>query len=64
LNLDHLGTNTPVPPADKFLEHSHMILALEGGYPCVSLLPDAYDETVQREFANAVLEWCKNQKTI
>ena len=58
LNLDHLGTNTILPPADKFLEHSHMILALEGGYPCVSLLPDYYDEQVQKEFVDAVLAWC------
>ena len=57
LNLDHLGTNTTLPPADKFIEHSRMILALEGGYPCVSLLPDCYDETVQKEFVEAVNEW-------
>ena len=39
------------------MEHSRMILALEGGYPCVSLLPDCYDDQVQREFVGAVLEW-------
>lgn len=61
LNLDHLGTNTPVPPADKFLEHSRMILALEGGYPCVSLLPDCYDGQTQNEFVSAVKEWCNKK---
>jgi hypothetical protein len=61
LNLDHLGTNTPLPPADKFMEHSRMILALEGGYPCVSLLPDCYDRQVQREFVEAVCNWCANR---
>lgn len=60
LNLDHLGTNTAVPPADKFLEHSHIVLALEGGYPCVSLLPDCYDRGVQEEFVGAVCEWHRN----
>ena len=61
LNLDHLGTNTPVPPADKFLEHSRMILALAGGYPCVSLLPDCYDGQTQKEFVSAVREWCNKK---
>ena len=62
LNLDHLGTNTTLPPADKFMEHSRMILALEGGYPCVSMLPDAYDEAVQKDFVDAVNEWNENNK--
>lgn len=57
LNLDHLGTNTPLPPADAFLEHSHIVLSLEGGYPCVSLLPDYYDDAVQKEFVSAVWNW-------
>ena len=59
LNLDHLGTNTTLPEPKYFLEHSHMILALEGGYPCVSLLPDCYDESVQKEFVDAVKQRCK-----
>lgn len=59
LNLDHLGTNTPVPEAKYFLEHSHMILALDGGYPCVSLLPDCYSEEVQSEFVEAVKLKCE-----
>lgn len=62
LNLDHLGTNTTLPPADKFMEHSHMILALEGGYPCISMLPDCYGEEVQKEFVDAVNEWNENNK--
>jgi hypothetical protein len=52
-----LGTNMTLPPADKFMEHSRMILALDGGYPCVSLLPDCYDKQVQSEFVEAVCKW-------
>jgi hypothetical protein len=58
LNLDHLGTNTAVPEPKFFLEHSHMILELDGGYPCVSLLPDCYSPDVQKEFVEAVKQRC------
>ena len=63
LNLDHLGTNTPTPKENEYLEHSKMILAMDGGYPCVSLLPDFFGEKAIEEFVSAVNEWkTKNNK--
>ena len=59
LNLDHLGTNTPVPSAKNYLEHTKLMLKLKGGYPCVSLLPDLFDEEVRNEFIELVCNWCK-----
>ena len=56
LNLDHLGTNTPVPKEPDFKEHTDMILSLrDSGYPCVSLLPDLYGEETVKWFADAVI---------
>ena len=57
LNLDHLGTNTPTPKEGDYLEHTRMILSLEGGYPCVSLLPDLFGESAVTEFVAAVNDW-------
>ena len=62
LNLDHLGTNTPVPSAKNYLEHTKLMLKLKGGYPCVSLLPDLFDEEVRNEFIELVCNWCKQNK--
>lgn len=63
LNLDHLGTNTPNPSAKNFLEHSRMLLKLKGGYPCVSLLPDRFEEPcVAEEFAAMVNAWVKENR--
>ncbi len=61
LNLDHLGTNTPVPKEADFLEHSKMLLTLDGGYPCVSLLPDLFGESVSEIFADEIHKWVKAQ---
>ena len=60
LNLDHLGTNTPVPKSEDYLEHTRVMLKLKGGYPCVSLLPDIFDEKVIKEFTDMVCSWNKN----
>ena len=57
LNLDHLGTNTPVPNEDNFLEHTGMLLKLDGGYPCVSLLPDLFGKKVIDKYVGMVCEW-------
>jgi hypothetical protein len=57
LNLDHLGTNTPIPREADFLEHTEMLLSLDGGYPSVSLLPDLYGGATAERFRAAVREW-------
>ena len=57
LNLDHLGTNTPIPREADFLEHTEMLLGLSGGYPSVSLLPDLYGGATADRFVAAVREW-------
>lgn len=57
LNLDHLGTNTPIPREADFLEHTEMLLGLSGGYPSVSLLPDLYGGATAERFRAAVREW-------
>lgn len=62
LNLDHLGTNTPIPKVELFLEHTKMLLALDGGYPCVSLLPDLFGKAATDIYVNAVREWKERQK--
>ena len=62
LNLDHLGTNTPTPSEDEYIEHSKMILRLKGGYPCVSLLPDYYSKAATDTFVGEIKEWCENHK--
>ena len=59
LNLDHLGTNTPTPSKDEYIEHSKMILGLKGGYPCVSLLPDHYGKEAIDTFVRDINEWCE-----
>lgn len=62
LNLDHLGTNTPVPKLEEYLEHTRMLLALKDGYPCVSLLPDFFGMTAAETFAGSVREWQEQTK--
>ena len=57
LNLDHLGTNTPVPREEQYLEHTKMLLKLTGGYPCVSLLPDHFSKAAQDTYVGLVREW-------
>ena len=57
LNLDHLGTNTPIPRKEDFLEHTKMLLSLPGGYPCVSLLPDLFDSEAVEVFSREINEW-------
>lgn len=57
LNLDHLGTNTPIPKEEEYIEHTKMLLGLEGGYPCVSLLPDIFGKYAVDTFVGSVREW-------
>ncbi len=61
LNLDHLGTNTALPKEDEFLAHTEMLLQLEGGYPCVSLLPDLFDKKAVDKYVGMVCEWNDNR---
>lgn len=49
LNLDHIGTNTPEPKPDDYLAHARLLLGLESGYPCVSLLPDRFEDPAVAE---------------
>lgn len=60
LNLDHIGTNTPVPAEKDYFEHAGMLLALEGGYPCVSLLPDVFGHDAEVRYAEMIRTWCDN----
>ena len=60
LNLDHLGTNTPIPREEDFIEHTKMLLRLTGGYPCVSLLPDLFGQKTIDTFVGEVCEWHRN----
>ncbi|MBQ8508733.1 MAG: alpha-galactosidase [Clostridia bacterium] len=57
LNLDHLGTNTPDPDENGFMAHSKMLLKLDGGYPCVSLLPDIFSQKSADTYVGLVREW-------
>lgn len=57
LNLDHLGTNEPLPAAELYLEHTKILLDLPGGYPCVSLLPDHFDQRTCDEFTARIRAW-------
>lgn len=57
LNLDHLGTNEPLPAAELYLEHTKILLDLSGGYPCVSLLPDHFDQRTCDEFTARIRAW-------
>ena len=60
LNLDHIGTNTPDPRPEDFLAHARLLLGLEGGYPCASLLPDRFsDPAVAEEYVSLVNGWAK-----
>lgn len=55
LNLDHIGTNTPDPKVSDYLAHARLLLGLEGGYHCVSLLPDRFeDPTVAEEYVSLI----------
>ncbi|MBQ9131720.1 MAG: alpha-galactosidase [Clostridia bacterium] len=60
LNLDHLGTNTPIPREEDFMEHTKMLLCLKGGYPCVSLLPDLFGQKATDAFVGEIREWYTN----
>ncbi|MBR4959266.1 MAG: alpha-galactosidase [Clostridia bacterium] len=63
LNLDHIGTNTSDPEAAPYLAHARLLLGLEGGFPCVSLLPDRFDDPeVVEEYVVLVNGWCERQK--
>ena len=62
LNLDHLGTNTPISNVEDYLEHTKMLLSLKDGYPCVSLLPDLFGQTATDIFVGCVKEWQEEHK--
>ena len=62
LNLDHLGTNEPTPKEADYLEHTRMILSLDGGYPCVSLLPDVFSKETQEKYVHMIHTWIQNRK--
>lgn len=62
LNLDHLGTNTPVPKEEDYLEHTKMLLGLEGGYPCVSLLPDFFGKKAEDVFTKEIWKWQERER--
>ena len=62
LNLDHLGTNTPDPKEEEYLEHTKMLTSLSGGYPCVSLLPDRFGPRAEEVFREQILRWQKKQE--
>ena len=57
LNLDHLGTNSPVSSAENFLAHTEMLLKLTAGYPCVSLLPDRFGTATIDRYVGLVNDW-------
>lgn len=63
LNLDHLGTNTPEPKEDDFARHVELLYSLDGGYPCVSLLPDKFGQNVRDMFVAKTLEWNEKNKS-
>ncbi len=47
LNLDHIGTNTPMPKKEDFSEHvliQQKYFEESHGYPVISLLPDFFDK--------------------
>lgn len=62
LNLDHLGTNTPLPNAEDYLEHTKIVLSMKGGYPCVSLLPDLFGKQIADTYIGSVREWHENNQ--
>lgn len=59
LNLDHLGTNTPIPKEEDYIAHTELLLKYDGGYPCVSLLPDLFGEHTTKKFVELIYEWKK-----
>ena len=62
LNLDHIGTNTPIPKEEQYLAHLDLLMSLPGGYPCVSLLPDLFGQGAVDTFVRKVREWDENRK--
>lgn len=63
LNLDHVGTNTEVPEEEPFVEHAKMLLQLEGGYPTVSLLPDAFSPKGSDTLCGLIRDWVQRHPT-
>lgn len=62
LNLDHVGTNEPLPREEQYIAHAKLLTGLDGGYPCVSLLPDDFSLSVQDEFVGYIRDWVARQK--
>lgn len=57
LNLDHLATNSQGAPRHLGMEHVRMEMALAGGYPVVSLLPDRFPDMYRDEFCELLRNW-------
>ncbi|MBP3666566.1 MAG: alpha-galactosidase [Clostridia bacterium] len=57
LNFDHIGTNTPMPREEDYLDHARMLCRMEGGFPCVSLLPDVFRVHAADVLRGELLEW-------
>lgn len=61
LNLDHIGTNTPLPKAQDFMDHWKMLSSLKGGYPVISLLPDFFSDDICKEFVRQINMYVNKQ---
>lgn len=59
LNLDHLGTNSEDCTEENFMAHSRLLMQLDGGYPCVSLLPDYFSRAAADEFTGMIRAWAE-----
>ncbi len=60
MNLDHICGNLPDMDPLAFLEHTKLFLSMKGGYPCVSYLPDRFeDPAVAEQFASLIHAWEK-----
>ncbi len=55
LNFDHIGGNLTDMEPQAFLEHTRLQLNLSHGYPCVSYLPDRFeDPAIAEEFVRLI----------
>lgn len=57
LNFDHIGTNSICPTEENYLTHAKMICRMQGGYPCVSLLPDRYGDSAVEALRDLLYYW-------
>ncbi len=62
LNFDHIGANTPDPDPVAFMQHTDLLFSLSGGYPCISFLPDRFeDKTIAKQFATRLLRFLERK---